>query len=181
MLTAGRSRSSGLARLALGQNPGGVAHCEGSHVQSYAEAAGSFRLRLTSVSGFPRSWLNIRWPCSPRRLRPLQTVHADFPHTACPDSLTPWQAPVARLGRGARSQLSQEVLFRSRVAPSGPPSLLQGQDPVGALRSTGVTRLPRYYDPLRLLPRPEGGYGFPHSVAAEHSRVAAAGTGLPGS
>src|SRR5262249_50700332 len=38
-----------------------------------AEAAGSFRLRLTSMSGFPRSWLNVRWPCDHRHLRPLQT------------------------------------------------------------------------------------------------------------
>ena len=52
-----------------------------------AEAAGSFRLRLTSVSGFPRSWLNIRLPCDRRRLRPLQTGRADFPHPAYPNPL----------------------------------------------------------------------------------------------
>ena len=55
------------------------------------------------------------------------------------------------------------------------------ENPVRALRSTGVTRLPRYYDPLRLLPRPKGGYVFPQSVAANTRVAAAAGTGLPGS
>ena len=34
----------------------------------------------------------------------------------------------------------------------------------GALRSTGVTPLPRYYGPLRLPTRPDGGYGFPSPV-----------------
>ncbi len=50
-----------------------------------AEGPSSFRLRLTSVSGFPRVWLNIRWPCDHDRLRPLQTGRADFPHPASPD------------------------------------------------------------------------------------------------
>jgi hypothetical protein len=50
-----------------------------------AEGPSSFRLRLTSVSGFPRVWLNIRWPCDDDRLRPLQTGRADFPHPASPN------------------------------------------------------------------------------------------------
>ena len=50
-----------------------------------AEGSSSFRLRLTSVSGFPRAWLNIRWPCDHNRLRPLQTGRADFPHPASPN------------------------------------------------------------------------------------------------
>ena len=36
--------------------------------------------------------------------------------------------------------------------------------PAGVLRSTGVTRLPRYYDPLRLPAGPIGGYEFPPAV-----------------
>ena len=52
-----------------------------------AEGSSSFRLRLTSVSGFPRAWLNIRWPCDDHRLRPLQTGRAGFPHPASPNPL----------------------------------------------------------------------------------------------
>ena len=58
-----------------------------SQVGRVAEGPMSFRLRLTSVSGFPRSWLNIRWPCDTDRLRPRQTGRADFPHPAFPDPL----------------------------------------------------------------------------------------------
>jgi hypothetical protein len=43
-----------------------------------------FRLRLTSVSGFPLRWLSIRMPCHHDLLPPLQTGLADFPHPACP-------------------------------------------------------------------------------------------------
>ena len=35
-----------------------------------------------------------------------------------------------------------------------------GAEQPGVLRSTGVTPLPRYYGPLRLLTRPMGGFGF---------------------
>jgi hypothetical protein len=38
------------------------------------------------------------------------------------------------------------------------------RDPAGALRSTGITPLPRYYFPLRLPARPSGGYSFPSPV-----------------
>jgi hypothetical protein len=99
-------------------------------------------------------------------------VHADFPHTACPDPLTPRHALVSQLGRGARTRLSQEVSFRNRVSPSGPPSLFRPTSPAGALCSTGVTPLPRYYGPLRLPTRPAGGYGFPSVVDPD--------TGSPG-
>ena len=84
-----------------------------------------------------------------------------FPHPACPDPLTPRHALVAQLGRGTRAQLSQEVEFRNRVSPSGPPSLFRPTSPAGALCSTGVTPLQRYYGPLRLPTWPTGGYGFP--------------------
>src|SRR5687767_547056 len=44
----------------------------------------SFRLRLSSVSGFPRSCRNIRLPYDPYCLPPLQTGRAEFPHPAYP-------------------------------------------------------------------------------------------------
>ncbi len=34
-----------------------------------------FRLRYTSVLGFPGTWLINRMPCNFHRLRPLQTGH----------------------------------------------------------------------------------------------------------
>ena len=50
------------------------------------------------------------------------------------------------------------------MGPSG--SLLLGENTfsAGSLRSTGVTRLRRYYEPLRLPAGPDGGYVFPQSV-----------------
>ena len=57
----------------------------------------------------------------------------------------------------------------------------QDVNPAGALRSTGVTPLPRYYDPLRLPPEPGDGYEFPPSVAAHRETMPAARMGLPGS
>jgi len=56
------------------------------------------------------------------------------------------------------------VSFRNRVAPSGPPSLFRPTSPAGALRSTRVTPLQRYYGPLRLPIWPTSGYGFPSVV-----------------
>ena len=82
----------------------------------------SFRLRLTSVSGFPRSWLNIRWPCDTDRLRPRQTGRADFPHPAFPNPLSPRHAQGGTLlGHGPSSHLGQEVESRTGACPSGPP------------------------------------------------------------
>jgi hypothetical protein len=133
----------------------------------------SFRLRLTAVSGFPRLWLNIRRPCNHDRLPPLQTGRADFPHPACPRTLRvrqtscDWAAPRnPRLGEAlhAEAHTCGSKLHESRHTAYASPS------PAGALRSTGVTRLPRYYDPLRLLPRPDGGYEFPPTVA-DRTRV----------
>jgi hypothetical protein len=51
----------------------------------------------------------------------------------------------------------------------------------GALRSTGVTPLPRYYGPLRLPCRPGDGYVFPSPVAPGTPVPTAAHTGLSGS
>ena len=125
----------------------------------------SFRLRLTSVSGFPRSGLNIRWPCDTDRLRPRQTGRADFPHPAFPDPLSPRHAQGGTLlGHGPSSHLGQEVESRTGACPSGPPHVSWEQRSGRALRSTGITPLPRYYFPLRLPARPSGGYSFPSPV-----------------
>jgi hypothetical protein len=40
----------------------------------------------------------------------------------------------------------------------------------GRLRSTGITRLPRYYEPLRLPPEPRSGYLFPYRVDRRPTR-----------
>ena len=125
----------------------------------------SFRLRLTSVSGFPRSWLNIRWPCDTDRLRPLQTGRADFPHPAFPDPLSPRHAQGGTLLRHGPSPISVKRLYP--VLGHAQAVLLTSHgniDPAGALRSTGITPLPRYYFPLRLPARPSGGYAFPSPV-----------------
>ena len=50
-----------------------------------AEATGSFRLRLTSVSGFPRAWLNIRRPCDPQP-PPSSNRTCGFPASGLPKS-----------------------------------------------------------------------------------------------
>ena len=42
-------------------------------------------------------------------------------------------------------------------------------DPAGVLRSTGVTPLRRYYDPLRPPTTPHGGYCFPSWVVSSHA------------
>ena len=39
----------------------------------------------------------------------------------------------------------------------------------GVLGSTGVTPLPRYYDPIRLLAKPRIGYEFPFPVAGHRA------------
>ena len=49
--------------------------------------------------------------------------------------------------------------------------------PVRPLRSTRVTRLPRYYEPVRLPTSPPGGYVFPPAVEG----ITLAMPGLPGS
>ena len=133
-----------------------------------AEGSMAFRLRLTSVSGFPRSWLNIRWPCDTDHLRPRRTGRADLPHPALPDPLGPRHARVAPLGRAPSPHLRREVLSRSGGFPKRSSSASdEGMSPVGALRSTGVTPLRRYYDPLRLLSGPHDGYSFPPRVARD--------------
>mgnify|MGYP000930133542 CR=1 FL=1 len=52
--------------------------------ESRVEEGCWFRLRLTSISGFPRLWRNIRLPCQ-HLLLPRQTGLADFPHPAFPN------------------------------------------------------------------------------------------------
>ena len=101
-----------------------------------------FRLRLTSVSGFPRTWLNIRWPCSSNRLRPLQTGRADFPHPACPRTFevrqTSYDLPELRNPRRGKTLSAEAGIsgnlrsmchvsplprIRSRQGPFAPPAL----------------------------------------------------------
>jgi len=103
-----------------------------------------FRLRLTSVSGFPLRWLNIRMPCHPDFLPPLQTVLADFPHTACPrafgESPSPFDLAILRnprLGealhaeahicgstmRHSMNHATPLTRIRSRQGPFAPPEL----------------------------------------------------------
>lgn len=73
------------------------------------------------------------------------------------------------------------VEFRSRVQdPSGTSFVDCHDSPAGFLRSAGVARLRRYYEPLRLLRRSEGGYVFPPPVARDGASRAAV-AGLPGS
>jgi hypothetical protein len=52
------------------------------------EGSSVVRLRLTSVSGFPLLWRNIRLPCIETPLPPRQTGRAVFPHPAFPRP--PW-------------------------------------------------------------------------------------------
>ena len=66
--------------------------------------------------------------------------------------------PVRRLLLGLRVQLPLEPPELSRGLPgsrqSPAPPLVRAHPEPGPLPSTGITRLPRYYGPLRRLPRP---------------------------
>ena len=68
-------------------------------------------------------------------------------------------------------------ISRSRWCQSAFLSFVTNLFPVRPLRSTGVTRLPRYYEPVRLPMRPASGYVFPESVEVITLTVPA----LPGS
>ena len=61
----------------------GIHAISGTHASRVEEGCW-FRLRLTSISGFPRLWRNIRLPCQ-HLLLPRQTGLADFPHPAFPN------------------------------------------------------------------------------------------------
>ena len=48
--------------------------------------------------------------------------------------------------------------------------MVQTCSSVGALRSTDITPLPRYYNPIRLLTKPRDGYEFPSRVVVRRAR-----------
>ena len=84
------------------------------------------------------------------RLSPRQTGLADFPHPAFPKRLIDEHARNPPFGSSTSGYLGcglKSVVGRSQ---GGARSLLHHDSPAGFLRSTGVTRLRRYYEPLRL-------------------------------
>ena len=127
------------------------------------------------MSGFPRTWLIIRRPWDPQP-PPSSNRTCGFPASGFPESLqaqaghsrwqrrgetrvvlhrqsSAWPKPQSssRLGAYFRSGLTQAVLR----------AVDRDADSAGALRSTGITPLPRYYSPLRLPTEANDGYVFP--------------------
>ena len=104
---------------------------------------------------------------SHRRLPPLQTGRADFPHPAYPRTLRSKAcADRCRLGRRTETLPRNEVgrsLFWEQCSMCIL-TLLHVESLAGPLRSAGITPLQRYYEPLRLPIEPPRGYGFPHSL-----------------
>ena len=93
---------------------------------------------------------------------PHQTVRADFPHTAFGVPLTrgmrgfpAWHSWAAIPGIPRPDGVLAVLTDNHAALPSVP-----GPKQPGSLRSTDVIPLPRYYGPLRLLPRPGIGFGF---------------------
>jgi hypothetical protein len=83
-----------------------------------------------------------------------------------------------------RHWLRSQVLFPSSISISRPSHTgnrytcrVRNANPVRPLRSTGITRFPRYYEPVRLPTQPTGGYVFPPIAEA----IALAAPDLPGS
>ncbi len=68
------------------------ANPQGKAVGRVEEGQVMVSLRPTSVSGFPRTWLNSRMAYTGCRPLPHQTGHADFPHPALPNCLAPRHA-----------------------------------------------------------------------------------------
>jgi hypothetical protein len=104
---------------------------------------------------------------SQRRLPPLQTGRADFPHPAYPRARRS-EACVERdrLGRRAETLPRNEVgrsLFWEQCSMCIL-TLLHVESLAGPLRSAGITPLQRYYEPLRLPIEPRRSYGFPRLV-----------------
>ena len=158
--------------------PPTVAQHGGNHTQAHlgrvGEGACAVRLRLTSVSGFPRLWRNIRRPYAQVRLPPRQTGRADFPHPACPETFVEgvhvppvWPCDAIR---SYPQTWGQGPLVGATLHVERPP-MPSDAIPAGALGSTDITRRPRYYDPLRLLPKHDGGYVFPTPLASPRFRV----------
>ena len=118
-----------------------------------------FRLRYTSVSGFPRTWLTARMPC-PAIRSPLVTP--DVQISRIRRSQIPLPGACARnwwflLGPSAQL-LPQKREFRRPLPRVRNRSVLQAVLPssytstylAGPLRSTDITPLRRYYAPRRL-------------------------------
>jgi len=80
-----------------------------------------FRFRPTSVSGFPRMWLNIRIPCARGRLAPCPTGRAVFPHPAVPHALASRHLRVVN-----RSELDDLQSLIDEVVPAHPSRWLEG-------------------------------------------------------
>ena len=70
-------------------------------------------------------------------------------------------------------RFGNEGLFRSRPTQSELPPSYTNVPPVGPLRSTGITPLLRYYEPLRRLHGPTNGYVFPSAVDGDPSPIQA--------
>ncbi len=95
----------------------------------------------------------IRLSC--RHSRRSMHHHAIWPRRqlASQGRESPWQ-------RRARHRTSSVLgISQSAHLPS-----YSSESAVGVLRSTGITPLPHYYDPLRLPTRPHTGYVFPARV-----------------
>ena len=118
--------------------------------------------RLPLYRPFPVAWQMSARPCVPFPAPPHQTVRAIFPHTAFGVPLTQgmhdrlaWPLGAVLPGVSARKGVLA-VRLDNHAALS---SVSDAEQP-GSLRSTGVTPLHRYYEPLRLLPRPMTVFGF---------------------
>ena len=118
-----------------------------------------FRLRYTSVSGFPRRWLTARMPC-PATRSPLVTPDVRNCRIRRSQIPLPWACTRScwlLLGRSAQL-LSQKREFRRPLPRVRNQSFPQAVLPssytstylAGPLRSTGITPLHRYYAPRRL-------------------------------
>ena len=118
-----------------------------------------FRLRYTSVSGFPRMWLTARMPC-PATRSPLVTPDVQISRIRRSQIPLPWACTRScwlLLGRSAQL-LSQKREFRRPLPRVRNQSFPQAVLPssytstylAGPLRSTGITPLHRYYAPRRL-------------------------------
>src|SRR5215211_6644369 len=100
------------------------------------------RIRLTRIvsdTHMHRQWAAPRSQASDRRSWSARRV----------------SQPPSRLGAWISVVGSPQAVLRASD---------EGINPVGGLRSTGVTPLPRYYAPLRLPTGPRGGYVFPPPV-----------------
>jgi hypothetical protein len=109
----------------------------------------------------------IRSRTDRRRLPPLQTGRADFPHPAYPRTLRSKAcADRCRLGRRTetlpRNEVGRSLFWEQRSMCIL--TLLHVESLAGPLRSTGITPLHHYYEPLRLPIEPRRSYGFPRLV-----------------